>query len=309
MRLTVLLLLLLMSFGHGQVCCSPVGSGRAGGGAVMNRWLVQWPNILMESGEWHWLLDTQVMHRNPAGNIGYGPQLVIAAEVSQSLNRRTVFFMNMQAGGGELEEKVSYGNESTLAYGWGVNGGFRLALGKRGRSFAQGMLRVPSPTQYTNRDFPFIAETVPSIEVHLLQTFQLPWFTSFPDFLNDLSTSIVYQKNLKEGSGVIRDHQSIFHLSSAINTWHPLYSAPFLQISIDRLGSPPSIWNESDHSRVLATAYLGIDLAWSAPYYENIKIRFNLPVWSFSSSNGFPDGTQPGSSIMLSINTAGVLYR
>ena len=127
---------LLATSSIGQVCCSPVGSGQAGGGASMNNWIAQWPNTLMGDKNWHWMSDAQITHRGPAGNISYGPQITTFIELSRSVGLRNVFFLNCYGGVGSLTESVTYLKSSTISYSGGFSAGIRSALGERGRTYA-----------------------------------------------------------------------------------------------------------------------------------------------------------------------------
>ncbi|MBC8376339.1 MAG: hypothetical protein H8E26_09850 [FCB group bacterium] len=306
MKYILLIGILALSNAVGQVCCSPVGSGQAGGGASMNNWVAHWPNTLMGDDNWHWMSDAQITHRGPAGNINYGPAVNILFEVSHSIGRRNVFFANGYGGVGSLEEKVTYLESSTISYSGGFSMGLRIALGDRGRSFGQLLLNLPSKIEYLNQDFPFDSEEGISWSVLLLYTHPVPWAKFNPDFLNALSFSFLYEKNTMKRDNILSDHRSLVHLSSAIHSWHPLFLAPFVQLRAEQLIAPPSIWSGTRETRILGSVEVGIDVAISKPYWEYIKVRVAWPFAAWSSSNGFPDGSQPASYLMLAVNTSGI---
>jgi len=283
-----------------------VGSGQAGGGASMNNWVAHWPNKLMGDNNWHWMSDVQVTHRGPAGNIKNGPAMNIFIEISHSLGPRKVLFVSGYGGVGSLEERVTYLKSSTISYSGGFATGLRIELGNRGRSFAQFMLNLPSQVEYFNQDFPFDSEEGISWSALLLYTNPMPWVKYNPDFLSALSLSWLYQKNTMKRDNILSDHRSLLHVSSAIHTWYPFFLAPFAQLKAEQLIAPPSIWTGTRETRVLGSIVAGIDMVVSKPYWENVKIRVAWPLIAWSSSNGFPDGSQPAPYIMLAMNTSGI---
>ncbi|NQV42171.1 MAG: hypothetical protein HQ506_07445 [Candidatus Marinimicrobia bacterium] len=272
----------------------------------MNNWIAQWPNTLMGGKNWHWMSNTQITHRGPAGNINYGPQLNTFVEVSRSAGMRNVLFVNGYGGVGSLSESVTYLESSTISYSSGFSAGIRRALGDRGRSYAQLMLKLPGEIQYLNEDFPFDSEEGISLSVLVLHRIPMPWAKISPEFLSDLSTSALYEKNTVVRDNILSDHRSLVHISSAIHSAFPLFLAPFIQLKAEQLLAPPSIWTNDRESRILASTVAGIDLAISTPYWEKIKVRIALPLMAWSSSNGFPDGSQPAPYLMLAVNTSGI---
>ncbi len=302
-----LLVLVISAYANAQVCCSPVGSGQAGGGALMNNWVAHWPNTLMGDDNWHWMSDMQITNRGPAGNIHYGPQVNTIFEVSRSISRRNVLFVNAYAALGALEEKVTYLNSETLSYSGGISGGIRIAIGNRGRTFTQVLLNLPGHIEYVNDDFPFNTEAGMSGGLLLLHNIPMPWAISNPDFLSALSIAWSYQKNSVIRENILSDHRSVLHLSSSIHSVYPIFLAPFIQIKSEQLLAPPTVWTSTREKRLLGVASMGIDLAISKPYWEKIKLRIAFPIIARSSSNGFPDGTQPAAYLSMAANTAGII--
>ena len=168
------------------------------------------------------------------------------------------------------------------------------------------MLKLPSEMQYLNDDFPFESEEGILLSVLILHRIPMPWAEFNPEFLSDLSTSVLYEKNTVIRDDILSDHRSLIHISSAIHSAFPLFLAPFIQLKSEQLLAPPSIWTNNRESRILASTVAGIDFALSKPYWENIKVRLALPLMAWSSSNGFPDGSQPAPYLMVAVNTSGI---
>jgi hypothetical protein len=263
----------------------------------------------MGDNNWHWMSDVQLSNRGPAGNIYYGPQLNAFIEVSRSISPRNVLFINGYGGLGSLEERVTYLESRTISYSGGLSTGLRMALGNRGRAYAQFKINLPGQTKYLNDEFPFVSEVSPSGDILLLYNQPMPWAEFNPDLLGSLSVSWLYQKNTAVQDNILSDHLSVIHISSSIHTWYPIFIAPFVQLESEQLLAPPSIWTGTREKRILASSSAGIDLAISKPFWESIKIRLGLPFIAWSSSNGFPDGTQPAPYLMIAVNTAGVFDR
>ena len=307
MKKLILLSLALASIVNAQVCCSPIGSGQSGGGSNMNTWIAQWPNTLIRDDIWHWMVDIQVANQGPVGNITYGPQLNSFFEVSRSISRRQVLFLDAYAGIGSLEEKVTYTNSSTISYSGGISGGLKVAIGNQGRTFAQFLFNIPASIQYTNAEFPFDSEEGSSGGLLILHNQPMPWAQFSPDLLSSLSLSWQYMKNTEVRDNILSDHRNVMHISSSIHSWYPIFLAPFIQLKSEQLLAPPSIWTDARETRLLSSASAGIDLALSKPGWENIKLRIGFPLLSWSSSNGFPDGTQPAAYFFIAANAGGIL--
>ena len=303
-----LLLSLLLTLGaQAQVCCSPVGSGQAGGGMLANHWNAQWPNPVIINSDWNWVSNIQLSAQDQAGNIAYGPQLNASVEVSRAIHGLAVLFFNGSLGMGSIEEGVSYQNYSTSAYSSKLSTGLRMVLGTRGRSYAQMVFTLPRPIVYSESDFPFDSEESLTAGILLLHNMTMPWADSKPGLFNTVSMSALYQKNLKQQDNILRDHRVSLHLSTAVYAWQPLFLAPFFQLQSDQFMAPPSIWTHARETRQLVSASVGMDLALSIPGWERLRLRMGVPVFSGSSMNGFPDGTQPTAYLILAVNFRGVV--
>lgn len=302
-----ILLMVMTAYVNAQVCCSPVGSSQAGGGTMMSSWVTHWPNILMGNENWHWMADMQMTTRAPVGNINYGPELNAQFEVSRSVSNRNVAFINAYAGLGTLEENVTYLSSATLSYTGGISGGVRVALGNRGRTFGQVMFNLPGRIRYENDEFPFTSEAGMSLGFVVLHSISFPWATINPDLLANLSLSWMYQKNLQVQDNILSDHLSIVHLASSIQSMYPFFVAPFVQMRTEQLIAPPTVWTSERGKRLLMITSVGMDLALSKPHWDKVKIRIALPIFARSSSNGFPDGTQPAAYISMALNTSGIV--
>ncbi len=274
----------------------------------MNNWVAHWPNTLMSDDYWHWKSGAQVVQSGPSGNINYGPQLNVFVELSRSIYPQNVFFVNGYAGIGSLAENVTFLNSSTISYASGLSMGMRVALGNHGRSFVQLKLKQPGKVNYVNDDFPFESVEGQSISILLLHTKPMLWNTFSPNFLSVLSMSWFYSKNTVIQDNILSDHQSSIHLSSEIQSWFPLYLAPFMQLRTEQLIAPPSIWTGTRETRALGSVETGIDIAISRPYWEHMKARIAFPVAAWSSSNGFPDGSHPTPYLVLAVNTSGIFF-
>ncbi len=307
MRMSIILYLLFAINLSAQVCCSPVGNGQTGGGALMDNWGTQWPNSLIEDHRWHWLGSVHISARGPAGNIKYGPQNNLQLEVSRALGHRNIVFLTGSGRWGVIEENVSFENVKTVAYGGSIAGGIRRAVGNRGRSWVRLQLKLPSSPVYVNDRFPFNAEEAITFEVFMLHNYPMLWEELSPDFLSTISTAFMYQKNIEAGSAIYSDHLSILHLSSSIHSLYPFFIAPFLQLKLEQLLVPPSSWTTSREKRSLSTVYVGVDLAISKPYWDMVKLRVGVPIFYQASSNGFPDGTQPAAFAMAVLDYAGIV--
>ncbi|NQV14006.1 hypothetical protein HQ531_01005 [bacterium] len=288
-----------------QVCCSPVGSGQAGGGAIMNNSVAQWPNQIFYDTQLHWTTDIQVSILSPSGNIEYGPQLNASLELSKSLNPRNVFYVSGSYNLGSLHERVTYQQFETLTHSGKARGGIRHSLGKAGRNWLQMQFSVPGPIKYQEDSFPFDSEESAKIEILLLRNQIMPWSIQNPGFLGLLSITGLFQKNLEQKDNILSDQLSLLHLSSTVDSWYPFYVAPYAQIRSEQLLAPPSIWTAEREVRSLSSIVLGVDLAINRPVWDAFKLRIGIPVFAHSSSNGFPDGTQPASYLKLAVNWGG----
>jgi len=291
---------------NAQVCCSPVGSAQAGGGALMNNWRSHWPNALFGDDDLHWFTDIQLSGRGPAGNIQYGPQLNLQAEVSRSFQTRNVLYMSLSAAIGTIQEHVTFIQAVTWAYTGQASTGLRRSIGNRGQSWIQIQLAVPAATTYAEEDFPFGSENATSGEVVLLHNQRMPWFDDHPDLFSLVSMNVLYSKNLERRDDILRDNLSLVHLSAPLQQWYPVFLVPFLQLQVEQLLTPPSIWTTERDQRTLTVLYTGFDLAFSKPGWDLFQFRAGVPMWTRSSANGFPDGTQPAAYLTLALNWSGI---
>jgi len=303
----VILSVLFATNMNAQVCCSPIGNGQAGGGASMNNWAEQWPNSLIGDHRWHWMIDLQVNERGRAGNILYGPQTTLVAEISKSVGLRNILFLSGAGNWGTIEERVTYQNVSTSAYSGSGSFGIRRALGKQGRNWVQIQLILPGKSNYLDDTFPFDSEESVKGEVLMLHNQPMPWSGLKPEFFATVSISGAYQKNAQKRDNIYSDHKFITHVSSAIHQWYPLFFAPFVQVQAEQLLAPPSVWTTERETRILASSSIGFDLAVAKPPWDIIKLRIGVPIYAKSSQNGFPDGTQPSAYVLLAINHGGIL--
>ena len=292
---------------NAQVCCSPVGNGQAGGGAFMDNWSAHWPNMLFSDQKWHWMTDLNLNTRTASGNIEYGPQVSMSSELSRSVGNRNVLYFSAGVDGGSIHERVTFSQSETLWYSGSLMTGLRRALGNKGRRWTQVQLTAPSSISYTDDEFPFNARSALRGELLFLQNIPMPWSAQYPAFLSLISLSGLYQKNYESGDDILSDNLGLLHISSAIHNIQPLFIGPFIQLRSEQLLVPPSIWTSQREKRSLSSLSVGLDLSISRPNWDLVKIRVGIPVFSQSSSNGFPDGTQPSAYLNLSVNTGGIL--
>lgn len=271
----------------------------------MNNWTSHWPNALFTDDAWHWMNDLQFSFRENVGNIEYGPQAFFLSELSHSMGQRNVFFFSAGVGTGTIHERVTFIQSRTTWYAGKLSTGLRRSLGKTGRSWSQVKITAPSTTYYVEADFPFSSQETVKGELLLLQNLPLPWSHNHPGLLNTLYISGLYQKNIGRDNDTLSDDVLLLHVSSAIHTFQPLFIGTFLQFRTEQLLLPPSIWTTERETRLLSIASAGLDLAMTRPGWELIKLRVGFPIWSRSSSNGFPDGTQPTAYFNVAFNLNG----
>ena len=142
-------------------------------------------------------------------------------------------------------------------------------------------------------------------EVQILSNFQMPWGMRYPMIFNHLSGIILLRKNLSNNTQVTSDNLGIVHLATTAYL-KKLNFSPFIQFQSHQL-LLQSVDGSNSSKRWLATGTLGIDISVGFHIVKNWSIRFGTPIYTWSSRNGFPDGTFPGMFMGVSYGFDGVL--
>jgi len=302
---TFIVVLLTCRVVFSQVCCSPTGAGQAGGGVLLASSGSQWPNSIINDPYWRWLSRFQLSARSNSGNIEYGGQFEAVVEFSKAISGRSVAFVRLNAGAGEIREQVTFLGSNSSVYTGFASLGSRHSLGQMGDSWTQLKLIIPASPYYSNEQFSFPSQEVIRAEVQILSNFQMPWGMRYPMIFNHLSGIILLRKNLSNNTQVTSDNLGIVHLATTAYL-KKLNFSPFIQFQSHQL-LLQSVDGSNSSKRWLATGTLGIDISVGFHIVKNWSIRFGTPIYTWSSRNGFPDGTFPGMFMGVSYGFDGVL--
>ncbi len=292
----IFILIPFISALFGQVCCSLVGAVNSNAGSVI---LAHYPSKLDFNQNMRWNvglsnlinLDDSRNIRYPFGNNGY-------FEVSGYLTDKVVWFINTSVSFTSIKESVSFQQSSTYVLGAKVQSGFRKEL-TYNLGLAEGALTLPVKPHYSNESFPFKTGIVP--------TYSITWIKRNL-FNNSFNILFGIDKNIQEKSNVFIDNEisTIFWLDEQILNF---YVSPYLSIQHQKLIAPPTPFEDNRDTRYLGFIYLGINLIPSNSQIDFFQISLNIPIYSWVSKIGFPDGTVPSTSISIFVFSNGLFKK
>ena len=292
----IFILLPFISALFGQVCCSLVGAVNSNASSVIS---AHYPSKLDFNQNVRWNvgllnsinLDNSRNIKYPFANNGY-------LEVSGYLTDKIVWFINTSISFTSIEEKVSFEQSSTYVVGAKARSGFRKELNYN-LGLAEGTLTLPLKPYYSNESFPFKTGVVP--------TYSINWIKR--NFFNN-SFNILFgiDKNIQEKSNVFIDNEISMVLWKDEQIFN-FYISPYLSIQHQKLLAPLTPFEDSRDTRYLGFIYLGINLIPLNPQIDFFQINLNIPIYSWVSKIGFPDGTAPNTSLSISVFSNGLFKK
>lgn len=288
MKFVITYLILIISLLHGQVCCSLVGIVSNGSGNVVS---AHFPNefVINKNMMWNAGVINSVNFNNdelikyPFGSNGY-------FEISDYLFNNTIGFINASYSVTSIWEHVSFEKTSTYIIGTKGQLGIRSKL-NYGMGLIESSLIVPVVPYYTNQEFAFKTGVVPS--------YTFKWILQ-ELFDSNSNFQIGLNKNFKEKRDVFVDNNINLTLWREEQVFN-LYVSPYLSLQHQKLISPLAPFDDNRDSRLMRFVHLGINLIPLNPKYDFIQLNLNIPIYSWVSEIGFPDGTIPSTSLSVTI--------
>ena len=151
----------------GQVCCSLVGTVNTGTSTVVS---AHYPSDMEFEKEMKWnvgLIGTMNFNNSelikyPFANNGY-------FEISDYFTKTSIWFIHASFSAILLNETVSFDKASTYIIGGKGQIGIRNKLTYR-MGFLEYSLNFPVKPYYTNNDFPFKTDVIPSYSINWIKT-------------------------------------------------------------------------------------------------------------------------------------------
>ncbi|MBT3217064.1 MAG: hypothetical protein HOD97_08505 [Candidatus Marinimicrobia bacterium] len=304
--ITIISFVLIQSL-NGQVCCSLVGAIDHGGGTSSTQWDTQWPSLFDNRQVFKWVTGLNATHTDDDGlKVRYGTALNIYVQLSHYIGQKNVGYIQAEGSWILLEESLSFAKTSSRVQQLGLRLGIRHLLpGKWGYVF--GEITLPKMPDFSNQDFAFASGAVPIALGGWTNRFQTPWFYVYPTLFPDVSVSVSFSKNQKKQIDVFTDDALSAHGSTSILLSQFLLLSPFSTFLYQKLLAPLSPWETERQSRWLSALNAGLDITPNHHKWNWLHLRFSWPVYRWSSSRNFPDGTEPVPRISISINRSGNL--
>ncbi|MBT3299352.1 MAG: hypothetical protein HN657_01030 [Candidatus Marinimicrobia bacterium] len=302
------IILMLIHPLFGQVCCSLVGTvDRGGGGAASLNWGTHWPSNFDNKKSFKWASGINTSHTaDEALNIRYGASLSVHGLLSHYIGQRTIGYLKIESTWLQIEEFLSFSNSSSQINQLGFRTGFRHLLPEKW-GFIFGELRLPKSPTFANPKFPFTTGAVPVFMIGYTNQIQMPWAIKSPLFLPELSWSVSLAKNQKMQADVYLDDELNAHISSFVYSIYPLAIIPFISIQAQKLLAPLSPWESERQTRRLNVMTFGLDFTPTHHNWKWIHLRFDLPIYQWTSNGNFPDGAEPVPRVSLSITKSGTI--
>lgn len=285
-----------ISLGYSQVCCSLVGSVSSRSSALSN-WETQWPSPLDFNRKTNWVIGAKFgKPYNGDLNIKYGFNNTIYSEFSNYIFPSTVGYITGSLNISKISEQISFDQTETNINQVNLDIGFRHYINNK-IGFIDGSLHIPLSTEFSNDDFLFRTNAVSSISATWIKTF----LVSTSTINQRLSFQVSASKNLKEDPLVYIDDNYNFILSTSFELFSQFSFIPNINTNYYKLLAPLSPYDSERQERWLGVTSIGFDIT---PVNKKINwIHFNgsIPLFSWASEIGFPDGTQPAPSFSITM--------
>ncbi len=304
-----LLSLLILGTVNGQVCCSLVGAANNSNGGSLSNWNAHWPSPRVQDKQWHWVSGFNIAGSDNADHrIQYGIGTSGFVQLSRSIKTGTIGFIHSDLSTIKISESLSFDGSSTGVNSLNVGFGIRQLISQQ-VGVVSGEIIFPMNPYYTQRDFSFKTGVVPSYHISWNRNYYTHPGQLINKLIPNMSFSLGYTKNLKQKDNVFTDDKVDLHLSGTINSFVKLDVSPFVSASLEKLIAPLSPWDKNRQTRWLGVASIGIDFAPTAFSWNWLKLRAVLPVYGWYSEIGFPDGTQPSASVLITVVKNGVFNK
>ncbi len=285
-----------ISVGYSQVCCSLVGSV-SGSSSALSNWDTQWPSPLDFNRKANWIVGAKLGKPfNGDLNIKYGLNSTVYTEFSNYIFPGTVGYVISSYNFSNISEQISFDQSETNINQFNLDIGFRYYINNR-IGLINGSLHIPLITEFTNDKFLFKTNAVPSVSATWIKTF----LVSNSTINQRLSFQLSARKNLKIDPQVYIDDNYNFNLSTPFKLFSQISFNPNITINYYKLLAPLSPYDSERQDRWLGITSIGFDIT---PVNNNINwLHFNgsIPLFSWASEIGFPDGTQPTPSFSITI--------
>lgn len=285
----------LISLGFAQVCCSLVGSVNSN--ASVSNWETQWPSLLDFNRKANWIIGSTLgKPYNGDLNIQYGFNGTVFTEYSNYIFSNTVGYITGSFNTSNISEKISFEQTETNINQLNLHLGFRHFISYK-IGYINGTMQIPLTTKFTNDNFLFKTNAVPSISAAWIKTFLI----STPTFNQQLSLQLSASKNLKEDPQVYIDDNFNLNLSTSFNLLSKFSFSPNINTNYYKLLAPLSPFESERQDRWLAVLAVGFDISSAGNKINWLHFSGSIPILFWASEIGFPDGTQPIPSFSISI--------
>ncbi|MEE8340532.1 MAG: hypothetical protein V3R52_00375 [Candidatus Neomarinimicrobiota bacterium] len=284
-----------ISFGFSQVCCSLVGSVNSN--SNVSNWESQWPSQLDFNRRANWIIGSTLgKSDNGDLNIQYGFNGTVFTEYSNYIFSNTVGYISGLLNVSNISEKISFEQTETNVNHLNLNIGFRHFLSHK-IGYASGAVNIPITTKYSNDKFLFKTNAVSSVSASWIKTFLISNSIINQRFSLQLSGS----KNLKIDPEVYVDDNFNLNLSTSFSFLNQFSISPNINTNYYKLLAPISPFESERQSRWLGVFTAGFDITPVSEKIDWLHFSGSIPLFSWASEIGFPDGAQPIPSISLSI--------
>jgi hypothetical protein len=273
-----------------------VGTINSGKGTVIS---AHYPSNLDFDKKMKWNIGiSNAININSENNIWYPFANNGYIEFSGYLRTDIIWFTNLSSSLTSIKEKISFQQSSTFVGGMTGQLGVRKAL-RHDRGFIEGTLIFPGRPYYSNGSFPFKTGIVPS--------YSLSWIKN-RFMTSQINTYLSIMKNIKKKHDVFLDNDIQLTAYSEHQLFN-LYISPYLTAQYQKLIAPISLYDNNRDARILGFIFGGFSIMPLQPKYDFLQINFNVPIYSWVSKIGFPDGTVPHPSITISLFSNGVFKK
>jgi hypothetical protein len=292
----ILAILILISLGYSQICCSLVGS--VSNGSSASNWDTQWPSPLDFNRKANWVVGGKLgKPYNGDLNIKYGFNITIYSEFSNYIFPGTVGYITGSFNISKISEKISFDQTETNINQFNLDIGFRHYVNNK-IGYITGSLHIPILTEFSNDDFLFRANAVSSVSTTWINTFLVSTLV-----INQrLSFQLAASKNLKEDPQVYIDDNYNLNLSTPFELFSQLSFSPNVNINYYKLLAPISPYDSERQERWLVITAVGFDITPINDKINWLHIGGSIPFYNWASEIGFPDGTQPAPSFSITIS-------